>query len=143
MFRNTCARVNFFLPGQMYFVRTVFFVQSFFFLVESVTEFSGRQFLKKEHFLNNVADFLASGNHFFPIFFRRQSTAISGSNLFFNWSIFFSQSFISASEVKIFVYWKQHCFIVRFFLLAETMIEMRAKSIFKRNHWTPIFSEIS
>ena len=68
LFINTCARVNFFLPGQMYFVRTVFFVQSFFFLVESVTEFSGRQFLKKEHILNNVADFLASGNHFFPFF---------------------------------------------------------------------------
>ena len=68
LFRNTCARVNFFLPGQMYFVRTVFFVQSFFYLVESVTEFSGRQFLKKDHILNNVADFLASGNHFFSPF---------------------------------------------------------------------------
>ena len=67
-FRNTCARVNFFLAGQMYFVQTVFFVQSFFFLVETVTEFSERQFLKKDHILNNVTDFLASGNHFFPFF---------------------------------------------------------------------------
>ena len=65
-FKKTCARVNFFLPGQTNFVQTVFFVQSFFFLVETVTEISGSQFLKKDHILNNVTGFLGSGNHFFP-----------------------------------------------------------------------------
>ena len=59
-FKNTCSRVNFFLPGETYFVQTVFFVQSFFFLVETVTEISGSQFLKKDHILKNVTDFLAS-----------------------------------------------------------------------------------
>ena len=62
----SCAKVNLFLPGQTYFVQTVFFVQSYFFLVETVTEISGSQFLKKDHILNNVADILGSGNHFFP-----------------------------------------------------------------------------
>ena len=47
-------------------MQTVFFVQSYFFLVETVTEISGSQFLKKDHILNNVADILGSGNHFFP-----------------------------------------------------------------------------
>ena len=64
-FKNTCARVNFFLPEKTYFVQTVFFVQSFFFLVETVTEISGSQFFK-DHILTNVTDFLTSGNHFFP-----------------------------------------------------------------------------
>ena len=64
-FKKTCARVNFFLPGQTNFVQTVFFVQSFFFLVETVTEISGSQFFK-DHILTNVTDFLTSGNHFFP-----------------------------------------------------------------------------
>ena len=63
-FKKTCARVNFFLPGQTNFVQTVFFVQSFFFLVETVTEISGSQFFK-DHILTNVTDFLTSGNHFF------------------------------------------------------------------------------
>ena len=63
-FKNTCVRVNFFLPEKTYFVETVFFVQSFFFLVETVTEISGSQ-LFKDHILTNVTDFLTSGNHFF------------------------------------------------------------------------------
>ena len=50
----------------MNFVQTVFFVQIFFFWVETVTEISGSQFLKKDHILNNVTDFLVSRNHFFP-----------------------------------------------------------------------------
>ena len=65
-FKKTCARVNFFLPGQTNFVQTVFFVQSFFFLVETVTEISGRCSLKKDHILNNVTGFQASVNYFFP-----------------------------------------------------------------------------
>ena len=64
--KNTCARVNFFLPGQTNFVQTIFFVQSFFFLVETVTEISGSQLFKKDHVLDNVTDFLASENSFFP-----------------------------------------------------------------------------
>ena len=63
-FENTCARVNFFLQGQTYFVQTVFFVQRFLFLLETVTEISESQFLKKDHILINIADFLANGNHF-------------------------------------------------------------------------------
>ena len=66
------------------------FLQRFFFLVKTVTEISASQFLKKDHILTNGTDFLASGNHFLPIF-RHQSTVAIGSNLFFNWNIFFSQ----------------------------------------------------
>ena len=43
-FKNTYARVNFFLPGQTYFVQIFFFVQGFFFLVETVIGISGSQF---------------------------------------------------------------------------------------------------
>ena len=129
-FKNTCARVNFFLPEKTYFVQTVFFVQSFFFLVETVTEISGSQFFK-DHILTNVTDFLTSGNHFFP-FSSDSSQLLSVEAVYSSTeAYFFSQSFISASEIKFFCYWKQHCFIVRFFLLAEIMIEMRGQSIFK------------
>ena len=34
--------------------------------MKTVTEISGSQFLKKDYILNNVTDFLARGNHFFP-----------------------------------------------------------------------------
>ena len=36
--------------------------------METVTEISGSQFLKKDHILTNVTDFLAIGNHFLPFF---------------------------------------------------------------------------
>ena len=44
------------------------FVQRFLLHVEIVTEISGSQFLKKDHILTNETDFLASGDHFLPIF---------------------------------------------------------------------------
>ena len=69
-----------------------------------------------------------------PIFFhflRQESTAANKNSLFFNWNIFFSQSFIPASENEFFVYWKQYCFIPIFFLLVEIIIETWGKSIFK------------
>ena len=56
-------------------------------------------------------DFLASGNHFL----REQSTAASGNIFFFNWNIFFNQSFILASENEFFVYWKQYFLIQAFY----------------------------
>ena len=43
----------------------------------------------------------------------------------------FSQSFIPASENEFFVYWKQYCFTLEFFLLVETIVEIWRKSIFK------------
>ena len=46
-------------------------------------------------------------------------------------------------ETSFFVYWKQYFFILRFFLLAETIIGIRRKSIFKDEpyscQWTPMF----
>ena len=57
--------------------------------MESVTEFSGRQFLKKEHILNNVADFLASGNHFFP-FFSDGSQLLSVEAIYSSTEAYFS-----------------------------------------------------
>ena len=67
-------------------------------------------------------------------FLRQQSTAASGSSFFFNWNIFFSQSFIPASENEFFVYWKQCFFIPRFFLLMENNTEIWGKPILKTNH---------
>ena len=72
--------------------------------METVTETSGSQLSKKEHILTNVTDFLASGTNFFH-FLRQQSTAVCGNSSFFNWNMFFNQSFISASGNKFFVYW--------------------------------------
>ena len=76
-------------------------------------------------------------------FLRHQSTAASGSSFFFNWNIFFSQSFIPASENEFFVYWKQCFFIPSFFLLMENNTEIWGKSNFKEEPYsctsTPIF----
>ena len=36
--------------------------------MKTVTLVSGRQFLKKDHILTNVTDFLASAKHFLPFF---------------------------------------------------------------------------
>ena len=63
--KKAYARVSFFLPGQTNFVQTFYFVQSLFFLVETVTEISGRRSLKKDHILNNVTGFQASVDFFF------------------------------------------------------------------------------
>ena len=76
-------------------------------------------------------------------FLRHQSTAASGSSFFFNWNIFFSQSFILASENDFFFYWKQCFFIPRLFMLLENNIEIWGKSNFNDEPnsctWTPIF----
>ena len=45
--------------------------------------------------------------------------------------MFFSQSFIPASENELFVYWKQYFLFQVFFLLMETITETLGKSIFK------------
>ena len=97
-FKNTYARVNFFLPGQTYFVQTVFFVQSYFFLVETITEISGSQFLKKYHILNNVTDILGSGNHFFP-FSQDSSQLLSAEAVYSSTEAYFSAN-ISFQLVK-------------------------------------------
>ena len=87
--KNACSRVNIFLPGETYFVQTVFFVQSFFFLVETATEISGSQFLKKDRILNNVTDFLASGNNFFPFSFD-SSQLLSAEAVYSSTEAYFS-----------------------------------------------------
>ena len=47
---------------------TIFFFRLLFLVVETVTEINRSQFLKKGYVLINAIDFLASANHFFPIF---------------------------------------------------------------------------
>ena len=76
-------------------------------------------------------------------FLRQQSAAASESSFFFNWNIFFSKSFILASENELFVFWKQYCFIPSFFLLMENITEIWGKSNFKEEpyscKWKPLF----
>ena len=76
-------------------------------------------------------------------FLRQQSTAASGSSVFFYWNIFFSQSFIPASENEFFVHWKHCFFIPNFFLLMENSTEIWRKTNFKHERYssarTPIF----
>ena len=79
-------------------MQTVFFVQSFFFLVETATEISGSQFLKKDHILNNVTDFLASGNNFFP-FSSDSSQLLSVEAVYSSTEVYFSAN-ISFQLVK-------------------------------------------
>ena len=52
----------------MDFLETVFFFRLLFLVMETVTEINRSQFLKKGYDLINATDFLASANHFFPIF---------------------------------------------------------------------------
>ena len=49
-------------------VETNFFVPRFFLLVETVTAISESQFLRKDHILTNVTDFLPSRDQFLPFF---------------------------------------------------------------------------
>ena len=104
--------------------------------METITETSGSQLWKKEHIEPILFHFI-----------RQQSTAASGDSSFFNWNICFSQSFIPASENEFFVYWKQYCFTLEFFLLVETIVEIWRKSIFKDETyscwWTQAFSIFS
>ena len=62
-------------------------------------------------------------------FLRRQSTAVSRNSSFFNWIIFFSQSFISVSGNEFFCQLEAALFYAEFFLLVETNIETWGKSI--------------
>ena len=100
----------------------------------------------KEQNLFNVADFLAIGTHFLSF---SQTTVASTNSSFFNWNIFFSQSFISAGGNKFFVYWKQYCFIPSFFLLVKLLLILGGSQFLKRNIFLQmntycffIFSEI-
>ena len=88
--------------------------------MKTVIEIIGSQLSKKEHILKKVTDFLASG----PIFSHfLQSTAANENSSFFNWNIFFSQSFIGLLEAVL--------FYSEFFPLVETIIETWGKSIFQ------------
>ena len=78
-------------------------------------------------------DFLASGNHFLP-FSQTAANCCQWKFFFFNWNIFFSQSFIAASENEFFVYWKQNFLIPSFFLLMENITEIGESQILKTNH---------
>ena len=93
---------------------------------ETITEINGSQFLKKHLILTNVTYFRATGHHF-------SQTAVNcyqGKQFILICSIFSSKSFIAASTSDFFVYLKD-CFIMKFFLLGETIFEIRGKSIFK------------
>ena len=57
--------------------------------MEIVTEISGSQFLKKNHILNNVTDFLATGNHFFP-FSSDSSQLLSVEEVYSSTEAYFS-----------------------------------------------------
>ena len=76
-------------------------------------------------------------------FFRKQSTGGRGSSYFFNWNIFFSQSFILASGNEFFCLLETLLCCSEFILLLETIIEIREKTVFKDEpyscKWTPIF----
>ena len=74
-------------------------------------------FRQLETYILTKSFILASWNRFsiFFHFLRQQSTAACGNKSFFNWNIFFSQSFTLASVNEFFVYWKQYCFIPSFF----------------------------
>ena len=108
-------------------VETFFFsVWSFSLLVQTVIETSGSQL--QAIFLTNLTDFLASGTH--SHFLRQQSTAGSENSSFFNWNIFFSQSFIPTSRKKVFCLMETVLFYSEFLLLVKTIIETWGKSIF-------------
>ena len=59
-------------PGQQKWVfcqsKLICFVPRFFFPVETVTAISESQFLRKDHILTNVTDFLPSGDQLLPFF---------------------------------------------------------------------------
>ena len=113
-----------------YFCNWLWLVETAFFC-SKVYSPNGNQFIKKDHILTNVTVIFWPVETLFFYFYRQQLTDANGSNLFFNWNIFFSQSFVSDNGNEIFVYWKQYCFIPRFFLLVETIMAIREKSIFK------------
>ena len=92
--------------------------------METVTEISGSQFLKEDHILTNLTDFLANGNlssQLLPV-----EAVYSSTGAYFS----VNPSFPTSTN-ELFVYWKHYCFILRFFLLAETVFEIKGKSIFK------------
>ena len=108
--------------------------------METVTEISGSQFLKKDHILTNLNDFLAIGNLF--LFFQNKLLPVKA--VYSSTGAYFSvnPSFPTSTN-ELFVYWKHYCFILRLFLLAETVFEIKGKSIFKDEPYscysTPIF----
>ena len=81
-------------------------------------------------------------------FLRQQSTAACGNSSLLNWTIFFRQSFITASKNKFFLSMEIVLFYPEFFLLMETIIETWGMSVFKDKiyscQWTSflIFSAI-
>ena len=52
-------------------VETISSVQRFLLLIKTVTAISESQFLRKDHILTNVTDFLANGNQLLPFFSER------------------------------------------------------------------------
>ena len=98
--------------------------------METVTEISGSQFVKKDHILTNLTDFLANRNLF--LFFSDSSQLLPVEAVYSSTGAYFSvnPSFPTSTN-ELFVYWKHYCFILRLFLLAETVFEIKGKSIFK------------
>ena len=66
--------------------------------METATEISGSQFLKKDRILNNVTDFLASGNNFFPFSFD-SSQLLSAEAIYSSTEAYFSAN-MSFQQVK-------------------------------------------
>ena len=98
----------------------IFFLRAILLLLEIISlikRYSGSFLRRLETSVSTKSFILASGNGFpiFLHFLRQQSTAACGNSSFFNWNIFFSQSFIPAGGNEFLVYWKQYCFIPSFY----------------------------
>ena len=121
-------------------VETISSVQRFLLLIKTVTAISESQFLRKDHILTNVTDFLANGNQLLP-FFQKEVNCCQWKQ--FLLQLDNSQSSIRDSGNDFFVYQKHYCVIASFSLLVETIIEVRWKSVFKDEPYscqrTPIF----
>ena len=67
--------------------------------------------------------------------FPSSGNSPSGSSFFFNWNIFFYQSFIPASKNDFFVYWKQYFFYSKFFFYYwKILLKFGGRQILKTNH---------
>ena len=67
-------------------------------------------------------------------FLGQQSTAASGSSFFFNWNIFFSQSFIPASGNEFFYLLETVFFYSKHFSANGILLKFEGSQILKTNH---------
>ena len=97
--------------------------------METVTEISGSQYVKKDHILTNLTDFLANRNLF--LFFSDSSQLLPVEAVYSSTGAYFSvnPSFPTSTN-ELFVYWKHYCFILRLFLYLKS----RGSEFLKMNH---------